>query len=116
MSNFFEIAIDDQVDRKAAERAERLMPGGVPRYIRIWDNGGESFDQYTVVFTKKSNAGNFMYVGMSENPFSPQGFGQHGETQYPNGGKHLGKRIKFDQLPEDCQKLVIQDYKELWDL
>jgi len=25
---------------KLAERRERLMPGGVPRYVRIYDNGG----------------------------------------------------------------------------
>lgn len=29
---------------------------------------------------------------------------------------HLGRRIPFAELPEDCRKLVMQDYLELWDL
>ena len=28
----------------------------------------------------------------------------------------LGKRITFADLPEDCQKVVIADYTELWQL
>lgn len=107
------------------ERIDSLIPLGVPRYIRIWDNGGSekengTFDRYTVVFHKKSfrddRGAYFMYIGMSENPFHPQGFGQHGEIEDPKGGRHLGKRIKFDQLPPDCQSLVLSDYKELWGL
>src|SRR4051812_8413503 len=107
------------------ERTQALMPNGVPRYIRIFDNQGKTFDRYTVIFTKKSITDKesrkhygqlFMYVGMSENPFHPQGFGQHGELSDPRGGKHLGKRIAFTDLPTDCQKLVVQDYKDLWEL
>lgn len=107
------------------EKIKALMPLGIPRYIRIFDNGGESFDRYTVIFTKKGIISKenrkhfgqrFMYIGMSENPFHPQGFGQHGELENPKGGKHLGKKIKFENLPEDCKKLVIDDYQDLWDL
>jgi len=114
-------------EQKHKERAERLVPNGVPRYIRCYDNGGAdakngSFDRYTVVFTgrytHKTN-GAFWYVGMSGNPFHPQGFGQHGETNHqpcdrPSYG-HLGKKIKFEDLPKDCQKLVMDDYLYLWD-
>ena len=104
-------------------RTECLLPGGVPRYIRCYDNGGESFDRYTVVFTgryKHKTGGAFWYVGMSDNPFHPQGFGQHGEStdnqiDWPTYG-HLGKKIKFQDLPEDCQKLVQDNYRYLWDL
>lgn len=53
---------------------------------------------------------------MSSMPFHPQGFGQHGEIEDPRGGKHLGKRIKFAELPEDCQKLVVSDYKDIWSI
>jgi hypothetical protein len=28
----------------------------------------------------------------------------------------LGVRIRFEDLPEDCQKCVLQDYEYLWDL
>lgn len=92
-----------------------------PRWIRCYDNGGRSFDRYTVVYTclghKKGLRGRCLYVGMSSNPFHPQGFGQHGEADHtidrPTYG-HLGKRITFEQLPPDCQMLVWSDYRELW--
>ena len=29
-------------------RAERFMPGGVPKHIRCYDNGGETADRYTI--------------------------------------------------------------------
>jgi hypothetical protein len=34
-----------------ANRLLSLMPNGVPKYVRVYDNGGKSFDRYTVVFT-----------------------------------------------------------------
>jgi hypothetical protein len=100
------------------KRSERLMPGGVPRYVRCYDNKGASIDRYTVVFTGRY--GYFMYLAMNARPFDPQGFGQHGESQgepidRPTYG-HLGTKIKFADLPEDCQKLVISDYKGIWSL
>jgi hypothetical protein len=45
---------------------------------------------------------------MSSIPFHPQGFGQYSTCQL---GRHLGKRIDFEDLPEDCQKLVKQDLR-----
>lgn len=90
-----------------------------PRYIRIYDNGGETLDRYTVLFTKKRVDGEFIGLGMSENPAHPQGFGQHFTSaeilDYPQSS-HLGKRIKFEDLPEDCQRLVIEDYKDIWEI
>lgn len=99
-----------------AERRERLMPGGIPRYIRIWDNTDEfPHDGITVVFTKKGIRGHdgtyFFYVSMNKH-----GDYYHGELHQKHQGKHLGKRIKFTDLPEACQKVVISDYEELWDL
>lgn len=108
-------------DLKKAERRITLLPNGIPRYIRCYDNGGESADSYTVVFTGRytQKTGNeFWYLGMSANPFHPQGIGSHGSSPRPidtPSYKHLGKKIKFNDLPEDCQKLVIQDYLYLWD-
>jgi hypothetical protein len=29
---------------------------------------------------------------------------------------HLGKRIPFNQLPADCQRLVLSDYRSIWNL
>jgi hypothetical protein len=57
------------------------MPNGIPRYVRCYDNGGETFDRFTVVFSgryRHLTGGEFWHVGMSEHPFHPQGFGQHG--------------------------------------
>ena len=102
-------------------RVEKFMPNGVPKNIRIYDNGGETVDRYTVVFTGnfKGRDGRCYYLGMSESPFHPQGFGQHGESDtvidYPKYS-HLGKKIKFQDLPTDCQKAVIEDYIEIWDI
>lgn len=107
-------------------RKERLMPNGIPRYVHCYDNGGRSIDRYTVVFTgnfKKAPCPMFVewpYLAMNGAPFHPQGFCQHGATKnnrcdYPRYG-HIGKRIKFTDLPEDCQKVVLQDYAEIWGL
>lgn len=78
--------------------------------IRIYDNGGKTLDRYTVVFMDQPEhpAPSFAVLGMSEHPFHPQGFGQHC-TAMP--GRHLGKRIKFEQLPPDCQRCVLQDLR-----
>ena len=35
-----------------------------------------------------------------------------GEPSY----RHLGKRIDFDNLPEDCRRSVVNDYKIIWRL
>ena len=142
------------------------MPDGVPKYVRVYDNGGgyESFcrhcyefssgggthcpvkecghrllpagngtaDRYTVVFTGrfKGRDGRAHYVGMSCHPFHPQGVGMHGEAELnfdaPRGFPpkigdkaswgDITRRIPFRLLPADCQKLVIRDYVEIWNI
>lgn len=111
------------------KRAERLMPGEIPKYVRCYDNGGNSADRYTVVFTgkypgKKPRECN--YRAMSSNPFHPQGVGlfcwNEDMIDTNNSGfapavgrkNHLGTRIPFSDLTEECQKLIISDYKEIW--
>jgi len=108
-------------EQKKIDRKNALVPNGIPRYVRCYDNGGTSADRYTVVFTgrytHKTNGG-FWYLGMSTNPFHPQGIGQHGDSNSPidtPSYKHLGKKIKFTDLTAECQKLVLQDYLYLWD-
>ena len=113
------------------QRMQRLMPGGIPRWVRCYDSGPDgAIDRYTVVFTGRFDKGKdpstgypnrfFPYLAMNAAPFHPQGFCQHGEghngpIDRPTYG-HLGKRIKFTDLPEDCQKAVMQDYVAYWDL
>jgi hypothetical protein len=107
-------------EKKQQERINALMPSGIPRYIRCYDNNGESADRYTIVYT-----GNYKrisvceFVGCSEDPFHPLGVGLHGESDqridYPSYS-HLGKKVKFEDLPSKVQQLVISNYKENWNL
>lgn len=78
--------------------------------VRIYDNGGRSFDRYTAVYMNlPERDGLFEARGMSKHPFSPQGFGCSCSAM---PGRHLGKRIKLEELPKDCQKLVLEDIRE----
>jgi hypothetical protein len=81
------------------------------RNIRIYDNGGKTFDRFTVIYMGEPE-GNGLYGarGMSEHPSHPQGFGQYCQAM---PGRHLGKRIAFDELPLDCRRLVLSDIGEL---
>lgn len=91
------------------------------RLARFYDNGGESADRYTAVYLKPYNETDkwYGYRAMSESPCHPQGIGLYSETRhctidFPSvrlGRKHksLGKRIRFSDLPQACQDLVIKD-------
>lgn len=109
-------------------REVSLMPDGIPRYIRVYDDP-EYIDRYTVVFTGKyrhKTGGQFMYLAMSGNPRHPKGIFQHGSSNEqldtkkssfpPEVGQkcHLGKRIRFEDLPKTCQNIVIEEYEDLW--
>ncbi len=92
---------------------------GIPKKIHIYDNGGKSFDQFTICFTgnyRKTTGGEFYALGASCHRH-PQGFGQHLTSDrpydFPTYG-HLGKKIKFDSLPVDVQIWVTHDYLEFW--
>ena len=76
--------------RALKDRKDRLMPGGVPRWVRCYDNGGDpdkggSTDRYTVLYVGRAateraegHAPAYPLVSMSSSPFSPQGVGLHG--------------------------------------
>lgn len=109
-----------ELTEKQKERFDRLLPDSKPRYIRCYDNGGETIDRYTVAYTghyPRKTKGWFDYVGMNSQPF--HGVGMHGQNEFNQIDRptysHLGKKIKFSDLPEQCQKLVMQDYLYLWD-
>lgn len=105
-----------------------LEAGQAEKFVRCYDDGGETVDRYTVVFTgryRHKTGGVFWHLGMNAEPYHPQGFGQHGERDRqidvnkwgfapPIGRKnHLGKRVSFFELPDDCRKLVIHNLIEL---
>ena len=118
------------------DRLQRLLPNGYPRYVRVYDNGGETADRYTVVFTGRYNNRvdrkdrEYMHIGMSEDPFAPNGVcllegtpriidvDEKHHRWAPEYGQsnHLGKRIHWHELPEACIKAALHAYKELWDL
>jgi hypothetical protein len=94
-------------------RKHELIEG---QSISCWDDGTKFVDRYTVVFLDEEKGGRVSYLAMSERPFHPQGFGQYGEMHlyavaYKGRGGAFSKRIKFSDLPADCQKAVIQDLK-----
>ena len=81
------------------------------KILEIRDLNDGSIDRYTVVYNcvdhyTPDGKPLYMAVGMNSEPFHPQGFGQHCVAM---PGKHLGKKIKFSDLPKDCQRLVKQD-------
>lgn len=107
--------------------------------IIVLDNGGKSFDRYTIIDKKTGDM-----IGASENPFHPQGFGQYcgnvadnywivaygasWRRDSPNGllrtrvnlavnhflndCENVGKPIDFETLPEDVKKFALQSFKE----
>jgi hypothetical protein len=102
--------IDQSLSKKKQADSAGLppQPGSdlPPGVSGVYDNGGATADRYTVYYD------NGTFVGMSENPSHPQGFGQHGEGSAPapeDAEEVAGKPIAFSALPPNCQKLVMQD-------
>ena len=110
------------MNKRQTLRLQSLLPAGMPRKIRVYDNCGETADRYTVVFTgnyRAKTGGVFWYLGMSGAPFHPQGIGCSGEHDRQIDRptySHIGKRVKWDTLPSDCQRAVLNTYCDLWDL
>lgn len=74
----------------------------IAKQVKVYDNGGETYDRFTVVF---KYVGIYPYYAMSTEPTHPWGFCQYGELKQPPGD-YLGKLIAFDKLPAPCQKFV----------
>jgi hypothetical protein len=80
----------------------------------IYDAGDTFADRYSVYYKGRGTLACVpgekkrmrMCRAMSGAPCHPQGFGQM-TSGLP--GKHNGKRIQFEDLPEACQKLVLRD-------
>ena len=71
--------------------------------LQVWDNGGKSFDQYTV---RIGNA----YYGMSDNARSPQGFnqfiGEYPEIDETKCGQKITKR-EYRNLPMEVRQAIM---------
>lgn len=76
-----------------------------------FDDGGASFDRFTVFYKPHGWGPWCEYIAASEYPFHPQGFGQHGETRpfwRRSDMAHLGAAIRFADLPEQVQAFARQ--------
>ena len=72
--------------------------------ISVLDNGGETFDRYTISILYGEE---FAMFGASENPF--QGFGQYvGDGCFPDTDENpeIGLPVDLEDLPEGVQKYV----------
>ncbi len=73
-------------------------------------------ERYTAVFTGFFNdkqPGEYLYLCMSEKPLTRGGSVLHrGRPPY----ERMGREIPFENLPEDCQRLVLDVYQDLWGL
>lgn len=97
---------------------KRWLDGDCPEgVLAIMDNPNYG-DRYTVIFAEPIAGDRYAnmilsYVGMSENPFHPQGIGMHGEMSahevacYRYRNKH--RYAKWSTLPEQVKKCVRQD-------
>jgi hypothetical protein len=90
-----------------------IMVDGKRKVCRIFDNGGASFDRYTIAFKgyKLPHWRGLIYPYLACNayPFDPQGFGQHGEGYSYITGRDIGKRIAFETLPIDVQTFILNN-------
>lgn len=74
--------------------------------VRVYDSGGDNYaDKYTVVMVGKdwdasANLGHKMMLGMSEGGRSVSTWVEGKE------GKHLGKRVKWEDLSSDTRKHI----------
>ncbi len=86
--------------------------------LRCYDNGGKTADRYTIIPPRwAKNYANadgrtswlFEAIGAGPDPFHPQGVGMH-VTAVP--GPHLGRRVRWVDLPADVQRFARQAFPE----
>lgn len=76
--------------------------------IRVYDNDGSTADRYTVVLSRRGYTvafGHYPCLSFSGSPDHPQGVSMWGECTI---GRHLGRQIRFIDLPDELQEHVIR--------
>ena len=89
-----------------------ISVNGKRKICRIYDMGPNEIDRFTIAFKSYRDPKVGMiypYLASSNRPFHPQGFGQHGESKEFLAGKHLGKRVSFESLPDQVQQFILQN-------
>lgn len=75
--------------------------------VRVFDNGGATFDRYTVMILRRNKSlRKYEVYGMSENAMSPQGFNQFSHVvpsvrYLASDNIAIGKRIRYVDLPKE---------------
>jgi len=89
-------------------------PDHTPARLAIYDNGGQTVDRYTVIFTHKKVHGYWFGVCSSEGMYVSQWLQDPYRIDQPSY-KHLGKKITFAQMP-DCKlkNVILAEYKDIW--
>jgi hypothetical protein len=100
------------MDYQPKRSSKRWLYGAPSHVLACYDNGGKSFDRYTVLYGKPlwtpDMGANVPYFAASEHPFHPQGFGQHGDMPAHNRSA-LGRKVRWCDLPCDVQRAVLYD-------
>jgi hypothetical protein len=98
------------------DRRERLLAEAVPRYVRLYDEGGVAAERYTADLTgllSLKKPGEYLYVRMDDNPLGSGGYTlSRGHPPYTE----LGRAASFGDLPEGCKNLVLDMYQKMWNL
>ncbi len=72
--------------------------------------------RYTAVFTgllSLKKPGEYLYLSMDDAPFGPGAYKlRRDRPPY----EKMGREVSFGDLPEDCRRLVLDTYRELWNL
>ena len=101
--------LEDILKEFPAERVRNTIILNGKRYAcRIWDNGGKTLDRYTIAF--KGYRDRRMVYPYLFSGIDPHGMSGHGESDTFLKGKHLGKRIAFEALPEAVQNLIKREF------
>jgi hypothetical protein len=101
----------------ARRAARRWLDGDCPAgVLAIFDNGGETFDRFTVLYVPDAaDPDTVQYLGASAHPFDPQGFGQHGEMPRHQAAAYRYRETsakhsaRWSDLPADVQRAVRAD-------
>ena len=98
-----------EITTEEYEAQDKRLAAEMMGITSIWDNGGKTADRYSVVTKEPAGGGNFMILGLSDDCYSPGGVNMFGDGK---PGPHLGKKIKFEDLPSRVQACVIARLKE----
>jgi len=80
--------------------------------VTVWDNGGETFDRYTVAIRLPEEHGGVYYLGIGETGNVPNGFCMHvGGPEAVMEGEHLGAVLSLDEMSEAARRAVVSELR-----